>query len=97
MNGIENRMAIRWWAEELEKIGKADNLKIKFADNKMHDKAFVIDKQLLSVGSQNFHWSAWDFPSLTEYNIVSEDPEAIADFYREFEAEWEIGTPVTEE
>ncbi len=67
MNGFENRMAIRWWQNELEKSGKADNIEIKFADNKMHDKSLVIDNELLIIGSQNFHWSAW---GCSEFNGI---------------------------
>ena len=95
-NGFENRMGIQWLTRELEEVGKSDNFEVKFSENKMHDKAFLVDDQLLVVGSQNFHWSAWDTPSLTEYNIATEDPDAIADFQQEFEYQWRIGIPAAE-
>lgn len=71
VNGLENRMAVRWLKNELAKNGKSDNVLFKFYDGKMHDKATLMDDQFLIVGSQNFHWSAWDTPSLTEYNMAT--------------------------
>jgi phosphatidylserine/phosphatidylglycerophosphate/cardiolipin synthase-like enzyme len=62
----------------------------------MHDKAMLIDQEWLSVGSQNFHWSAWDTPSLTEYNIATDDPLAIAEFLIEYNHWWEQGIPAPE-
>ncbi len=96
MNGLENRIAIRWMQNELEKYGKTGNVKVKFFDGKMHDKGFLIDNQLLVIGSQNFHWSAWDTPSLTEYNMATEDPAAIHDFLQDFEYQWERGKVAAE-
>ncbi|MCP4358054.1 MAG: hypothetical protein GY796_08585 [Chloroflexi bacterium] len=95
-NGFENRMGIQWIMKQLELYGKQDNLEIRFSDNKMHDKAVLIDGQLLIVGSQNFHWSAWDTPSLTEYNIATEDLEAITNFQNEYNYQWSIATPAEE-
>jgi phosphatidylserine/phosphatidylglycerophosphate/cardiolipin synthase-like enzyme len=93
MNGLENRIAINWLKEELEKAGKTENVQFKFYNGKMHDKGLLIDDQLLIIGSQNFHWSAWDTPSLTEYNVATEDPEAIFDFLHDFEYQWDRGIP----
>jgi phosphatidylserine/phosphatidylglycerophosphate/cardiolipin synthase-like enzyme len=93
MNGLENRIAINWMNEKLEEASKSDNVELRFYDGKMHDKGVLIDEQLLVIGSQNFHWSAWDTPSLTEYNIATEDPAAIGDFLEDFEYQWERGTP----
>ncbi len=96
MNGMENRIAINWLLDELEKEGKRDLIEFKFYDGKMHDKGLLIDEQLLIIGSQNFHWSAWDKPSLTEYNIATEDPAAIFDFLQDYEYQWDRGTPAAE-
>jgi phosphatidylserine/phosphatidylglycerophosphate/cardiolipin synthase-like enzyme len=62
----------------------------------MHDKGLLIDEELLIIGSQNFHWSAWDTPSLTEYNVATEDPQAIHDFLEDFEYQWGRGIPWNE-
>jgi phosphatidylserine/phosphatidylglycerophosphate/cardiolipin synthase-like enzyme len=95
-NGVENRIGIRWLMDEAAKHGKQENVEIQFADHKMHGKALLIDNELLVIGSQNFHYSAWDSPSLTEYNIATEDSQAIADFLEEFEYHWSIGKPAGE-
>jgi len=95
-NGLENRIGIRWFLEELEKEGKLDNVEIRWFDGKMHDKAFLIDNEFLVIGSQNFHYSAWESPSLTEYNIATEDSGAIGDFVDEFEFQWGRGIPIEE-
>lgn len=96
MNGFENRLGIRWLQNELAKHGKEGNFEVKFAAGKIHDKTVLIDKQFLIVGSQNFHWSAWDSPSLTEFNIGTDDPLAIAEWQQEFEFQWRQGIPAGE-
>jgi phosphatidylserine/phosphatidylglycerophosphate/cardiolipin synthase-like enzyme len=95
-NGLENRIGIRWLLNEAAEHGKQENVEIKFADHKMHGKALLIDNELLVIGSQNFHYSAWDSPSLTEYNLATEDSQAIADFLQEYEHHWSIGKPAEE-
>jgi cardiolipin synthase len=62
----------------------------------MHNKAMLVDREFLSVGSQNFHYSAWGSTSLTEYNLATDDPEAVAEFLTEFEYWWAQAIPVEE-
>lgn len=93
MNGLENRIAFNWLKDKLEQAGKIENVELRFYNGKMHDKGVLIDDQLLIIGSQNFHWSAWETPSLTEYNIATEDEEAILDFSEDFEYQWDKGIP----
>ncbi len=95
-NGFENRIGIEWLASELEQIGKRDNVEFKFYNGKMHDKALLIDDEFLIIGSQNFHYSAWGSPSLTEYNLATDDSQAVADFLNEYEFHWEQGFPFEE-
>jgi hypothetical protein len=97
MNGLENRLAIRWLLGEAEAAGKLDNLDLRFNSNKMHNKGVLIDRELLTVGSQNFHWSAWGDPSLTEYNMATDDPRAVDGFLDEFEYWWNLAIPVQED
>ena len=89
MNGLENRIAINWMQDQLVKAGKTGNVELKFYSGKMHNKGVLVDDELLIIGSQNFHWSAWDKPSLTEYNIATDDPEAIFDFLEDYEYQWQ--------
>ena len=94
MNGIENRAGIRWLQRELEAAGKEDNLDLRFSAHKMHNKGMLVDKEFLSVGSQNFHYSAWGAPSLTEYNLATDDPQAVEEFLTEYEYWWNLALPV---
>lgn len=94
MNGIENRTGIRWLTRQLEGTGKEGNLDLRFSGHKMHTKAVLVDEAFLFVGSQNFHYSAWGPNSLTEYNIGTDDPQAIAQFSAEFDYWWERAIPV---
>ncbi len=94
MNGIENRAGILWLYNHLAGEGKEENLDLRFSSNKMHNKAMLVDKEFLSVGSQNFHYSAWGSPSLTEYNLATDDPEAVKEFLTEYEYWWDLAVPV---
>lgn len=96
MNGIENRAGIRWLENQLQGTGKEGNIDLRFSGNKMHNKAMLIDKEFLSVGSQNFHFSAWGSPSLTEYNMATDDPQAVGEFLTEYEYWWGQAIPVEE-
>jgi phosphatidylserine/phosphatidylglycerophosphate/cardiolipin synthase-like enzyme len=73
-----------------------ENMSFKLYNGKMHDKGALIDDQLLIFGSQNFYRSAWDTPSLAEYNMATDDPQAVADFKKEFEYNWGRGIPAEE-
>jgi len=97
MNGFENRLAVRWLLGEVDAAGKLDNVDLRFNSNKMHNKGVLIDRELLSVGSQNFHWSAWGDPSLTEYNMATDDPRAVTDFLDEYEYWWNLAIPAQED
>ena len=96
MNGIENSVAIQVMEEELARRGLSDQAEFRYYSGRMHTKAFLVDEQFLSVGSQNFHYSAWgDDSGLVEYNLATDSPGAIDEFQRAFEYYWERGKPVT--
>jgi len=95
MNGIENSVAIQVFMDELAKRGLSDQAEFRYYTGRMHTKAFLADEKLLVVGSQNFHYSAWgDGKGLAEYNLVTNNPEAIAEFKDLFEYRWEQSVPV---
>jgi phosphatidylserine/phosphatidylglycerophosphate/cardiolipin synthase-like enzyme len=96
MNGAENRAGVLWLYNQLAAEGKEGNLDLRFSAHKMHNKAMLVDEEFLSVGSQNFHYSAWGSPSLTEYNLATDDPTAVAEFLAEYEYWWERAVPVEE-
>jgi phosphatidylserine/phosphatidylglycerophosphate/cardiolipin synthase-like enzyme len=94
MNGIENGVAIRVLQEELQRRGLEEYVEFRYFDGRMHTKALLIDGDLLIVGSQNMHYSAYGDSGLAEYSLATEDPLAIAEFKRTFDYYWEQATPV---
>jgi len=88
-NGLENRVAGMVLMEELEKRGYPGQVEIRFFNGKLHSKATQIDDQLLIIGSQNMHYSAWGEGALTEYSLTTNDPAAIDEFNALFEYEWQ--------
>lgn len=98
MNGAENRVAIRALVDELAERGLQELVEIRFYSGKIHNKSLSIDDAFLIVGSQNFHYSAWGshYFSLTEFNIGTDDPQAIEDFQDIFEYRWANSIPAEE-
>lgn len=95
MNGIENSVAIKAFMDELAKRGLSDQAEFRYYKGRMHTKAFLADGKLLVVGSQNFHYSAWgDGKGLAEYNLVTDNQQAITEFMDLFEYRWEQSEPV---
>jgi phosphatidylserine/phosphatidylglycerophosphate/cardiolipin synthase-like enzyme len=95
MNGMENKVSIEVLQEELARRGISDQAEFRYYVGRMHPKALLADDELLIVGSQNFHYSAWgDNSGLAEYSLATDDPEAIEEFKRTFEYFWERGIPV---
>jgi phosphatidylserine/phosphatidylglycerophosphate/cardiolipin synthase-like enzyme len=92
-NGLENRVAGMVLFEELEKRGLDGTVEIRFFNGKLHSKATQIDDQLLIIGSQNMHYSAWGEGALTEYSLTTNDPAAIDEFNALFEYEWQQAVP----
>lgn len=98
MNGAENRVAVRALVDELAERGLQDLVEIRFYSGKIHNKSLSIDDAFLIVGSQNFHYSAWGshYFGLTEFNIGTDDPQAIEDFQKTFEYRWANSIPAAE-
>ncbi len=98
MNGAENRVTIQALVDELAARGLADLVEIRFYNGKIHNKSLSIDDAFLIVGSQNFHYSAWGshYFSLTEFNMGTNDPQAIEDFQDTFEYRWANSIPAEE-
>ncbi len=92
-NGMENRVAAKEFTRELEKRGLSQYVEIKFFEGRMHAKAFLADDEMLFIGSQNFHYSAWGEGGLAEYNVATDDPRAIEAYKNMFDYYWEIGIP----
>lgn len=96
MDGLENMVAIQAFVAELEKRGLSEYVDIHFYNGKMHAKGFLVDDAFLVVGSQNFQYSSWGDAALNEYNLSTENAEAIETFKKAFEFYWADSTPASE-
>jgi len=57
----------------------------------MHSKSVLVDGQVLIVGSQNFHYSAYGpGGGLSEFSFAVEDPRAAEEYQRIFNYEWAV-------
>lgn len=92
-NGMENRVSAKEFTRELEKRGLSEYVELRFFGGRMHAKAFLVDQEMLFVGSQNFHYSAWGETGLAEYNLATDDPRAVETFQKMFDYYWEDGIP----
>jgi phosphatidylserine/phosphatidylglycerophosphate/cardiolipin synthase-like enzyme len=92
-NGMENRIAAKEFTRELVLRGLDQYVEIRFFEGRMHSKAFLVDEEVLFVGSQNFHYSAWGEAGLAEYNLATDDPRAVSTFKSMFDYYWETGIP----
>ncbi len=96
-NGLENRVTFKEFERELERRGLADNVELRWFKDRMHTKAVLIDDELLFVGSQNFHYSAWGDRGLAEYSVVSDDPQAVETFRSMYNYYWDMAIPFESE
>ncbi len=98
MNGMENAAGVMILMDELEERGLTEYIQIRTYTGRMHSKGVLMDKELLVVGSQNFHYSSWgNSPAaLAEYNIATTSPAAIEEFQRTFEYYWEQGRDIAD-
>lgn len=88
--GIENIVALDALEKRLVQLGIADKVEVRYFEGSVHPKAALVDDQLLIIGSQNFHYSAFGRGGgLTEYSMAIEDEAAIADYKAAFEYQWE--------
>ena len=95
---VENKIAMTEFRQALAERGLNDLVEFRYFNDSVHAKAVLIDDQFLIVGSQNFHYSAFgEDTGLVEFNIGTDDPEAIEKFKSFFEYHWERGTPIPEE
>jgi len=95
---VENKIAMTEFRKALAENGLSDLVEFRYFNDSVHAKAVLVDDQFLIVGSQNFHYSAFgNGKGLAEFNIGTDDPDAIEKFKSFFEYFWEHGTPVLEE
>jgi cardiolipin synthase len=98
IEAVESNIAVTEFRQRLAERGLSDLVEFRYFNGSVHAKAVLIDNQFLLVGSQNFHYSAYgEGGGLTEFNIGTDDPQAIEAFQRFFNYQWERGTPIPEE
>jgi cardiolipin synthase len=92
---LENEVALRVMERELGRLGLSDSVEVRYYnDGDMHSKTFSVDEKFLVIGSQNFHYSAWgEKGGLAEYNLGTDNPDAIADYQDVFEYHWQRAVP----
>lgn len=95
IDGYENKIAIKAFLDEAAARGLSELVEIRFFNgDQVHPKVVLIDEELLIVGSQNFHYSAWGDQALTEYNLAIDDLQAVEDFKKMFQYHWDRAIPV---
>jgi len=96
IEAVESNVAVEAFREALAEKGLSDLVEFRYFQDSVHAKAVLIDNQFLLVGSQNFHYSAYGDGALTEFNIGTDDPDAIVAFQKFFNYHWERGKPIPE-
>jgi phosphatidylserine/phosphatidylglycerophosphate/cardiolipin synthase-like enzyme len=95
-NGLENRVAIKVFQDELAKRGLSEYFEVRFFDGRLHMKSALVDQELLIVGSQNFHYSSFGESGLLEFVVASDDPTAIETYQEMFDYYWDQAIPAAE-
>jgi len=89
--GTEAQIALQIMQDEVEKRGLEDRVEFRVFPVALHAKTFTIDEQVVIIGSQNLHYTAyWEGSGLVEHNLAVVDPEAVADYQRVFDYWWEV-------
>ncbi|MFC4639272.1 phospholipase D-like domain-containing protein [Deinococcus hohokamensis] len=81
----------------LKPLGLQDHLEARWSgtDGGLHTKAALVDGQMLTVGSQNLHFSSFGERGLNEYTLATSAPEALSAAQRTFDFEWSRAHPLT--
>jgi phosphatidylserine/phosphatidylglycerophosphate/cardiolipin synthase-like enzyme len=95
-NGLENRVGIQIMQDELERRGISDQVEVRFFDGRLHAKSVLIDRQLLIIGSQNFHYSSFAEGGLLEFSAATTSPQAIETYQQMFDYYWQLAIPAEE-
>jgi phosphatidylserine/phosphatidylglycerophosphate/cardiolipin synthase-like enzyme len=95
-NGLENRVGIELLENELASRGLDDLVEVRFFNGRVHSKSALIDRQLLFVGSQNFHYSSFSSGGLLEFVAATDSEAAIQEYETMFEYYWAQAIPADE-
>lgn len=86
----ETLALLRGFQAELAPLGLQDHVQARWYGTAggLHIKAALIDGQMLTVGSQNLHYSSFGPLGLGEYTLATSDAGAIDEYRRMFAFEW---------
>src|SRR5574339_672411 len=87
-NGLENRVGIDLLEKKLDSLGLRDLVEVRFYNGRVHMKTALIDRQMLIVGSQNFHYSSFSPGGLLEFVAATDSKAAIEEYQKMFEYYW---------
>ncbi|WP_034384035.1 phospholipase D-like domain-containing protein [Deinococcus sp. YIM 77859] len=91
--GLENRIALAVLRRELAARGLADRFEARWYPGGLHAKTMLVDGRMLTVGSQNLHYSSWTPRGLNEYTLATSAPAAAAEYARGFAFLWGQSRP----
>ncbi|MBZ9713007.1 phospholipase D-like domain-containing protein [Deinococcus multiflagellatus] len=84
-----NRTGVALLRREMRRRGIPDErFEARYVDFAMHTKALTVDRQMVVVGSMNYHFSAWGTLGLAEAALATSDPAAVAEQEASFETVW---------
>ncbi|MEF2279988.1 phospholipase D-like domain-containing protein [Deinococcus sp. YIM 134068] len=86
--GLENRIGLAALRRELRRRGLEGRLEARWYGGGLHAKTMLVDGRMLTVGSQNLHYSSWTPRGLNEYTLATTAPAAAAGYAREFAFLW---------
>lgn len=91
--GLENRIGLAVLRRELAARGLEDRFEARWYPGGLHAKTMLVDGRMLTVGSQNLHYSSWTPRGLNEYTLATSAPPAAAGYAREFAFFWAQSPP----
>ncbi|WP_216328690.1 phospholipase D-like domain-containing protein [Deinococcus aestuarii] len=91
--GLENRVGLAALRRELRARGLEGRLQARWFRGGLHAKTMLVDGRMLTVGSQNLHYSSWTPRGLNEYTVATTAPEAARGYAREFAFLWGQARP----
>lgn len=94
-SGLErpgNRAGVALMRAEARRRGLEHLFEARFVTFTMHDKTVTFDRELVLVGSMNFHFSAWGPLGLNEAALVTDDLQAVSQQEATFERVWQSDT-----
>jgi len=93
--GLENRIGLAVLRRELAARGLADRFQARWYPGALHAKTLLVDGRMLTVGSQNLHYSSWTPRGLNEYTLATTATDAAQGYAREFAFFWNRSAPAT--